>query len=351
MPTASAKAGRLPCSATADSQPPFWKIGKGTSMPESPAALSCVFLMSLCQCLPAAAQHSQQYYGLTPSQMQPQYNAGPGLTSPPAASRLPTSGHFGPGGSALFGESLPEHHERRVRLSEFNIYPTFSFLGHQTGYYNEFEFASHTDFGDIEMENRTVLNVADLPDSIQLGPTNPDFGTPSIGIRGNGFGDVLSGFFFSRKHRNSRSHLGIGPVITFPSATNPILGSGQWTIGPGAHFSTEVGRLTTGFFIWQSWGLTDDPGKKRINQLFGKPFLIYELSPKWNLVYIPLGLSHSWKSPAGDDWTVPLGGGIRRLFKIRDQKMGFQFQAFDYVARKPKDPEWELRMTIEFLFD
>ena len=88
-----------------------------------------------------------------------------------------------------------------------------------------------------------------------------------------------------------------------------------------------------------------------MNQLFGKPFIIYEMTAKWNLVYIPLGMSHSWDSPSGDNWTVPIGGGVRRLFEIHGQKMGLQFQAFDYVARKPKDPEWELRATIEFLFD
>ena len=123
------------------------------------------------------------------------------------------------------------------------------------------------------------------------------------------------------------------------------------TVGPGAHFSTEKGRLTTGFFIWQSWGFGGSASDKRVNQLFGKPFVLYELNEKWNLVYIPLGMSHSWKAKKGDDWTVPLGGGLRRLFEIRDQKMGFQAQAFDYVARKPKDPEWELRFTIEFLFE
>ena len=244
-----------------------------------------------------------------------------------------------------------EEHESRFKLNEFVIYPTFSYLGDDVGNYCEFEFASTTHLGHWEMENRTVLNVADLPGTINLGPTNPGTTPPSIGVRASGFGDVLSGFFFSRGGSHTQSHLGIGPVITLSTASDGLLGSGQFTIGPGAHYSTEIGRLTTGFFVWQSWGLTNDPTKKRVNQLFGKPFLIYELSRKWNLVYIPLGLSHSWKASSGDDWTVPIGGGIRRLFKIRDKKMGLQFQAFDYVARKPKDPEWELRVTIEFLFD
>jgi hypothetical protein len=250
------------------------------------------------------------------------------------------------------GDCCAHEHGPRFRLTEFNIYPTFSYLRGQSATYNEFEFASHTDLGVLEMENRTVLNVADLPSTIKLGPTNPGDLPATVGVRGNGFGDILSGFFFSLPGAHEqKTHLGIGPVLTFPTASNPILGSEQYTAGPGVHFSTEVDRLTAGFFLWQSWGFGETAGQKKVNQLFGKPFLIYEVSEKWNLVYVPLGMSHSWDAPSGDNWTVPIGGGVRRLFEIRGQKMGLQFQAFDYVARKSKDPEWELRATIEFLFD
>jgi hypothetical protein len=244
----------------------------------------------------------------------------------------------------------PVHDDRslRFRLTEFNIYPTFSYRGSQSATYNEFEFASHTDWGGWKMENRTVLNVADLPPTIKLGPTNPPFPDGSVG-RASGFGDILSGFFFSPESE-SKTHLGIGPVFTFASATDPGLGSEQYTVGPGAHFSTERGRLTAGFFLWQSWKFAGSDSQKRVNQLFGKPFFLYELNQRWNLIYIPLGLSHSWEAKSGEDWTVPLGGGLRRLFYLGDQKMGFQTQVFDYVARKPADPEWEVRMTIEFLF-
>jgi hypothetical protein len=243
-----------------------------------------------------------------------------------------------------------EQVEPRFKLTEFNIYPTFSFLKDQVGNYTEFEFASKTQLGPFELENRTVMNVADLPGTIKLGAANPNDGSTSANVRGNGFGDTLSGFFFSRKARKN-FYLAVGPVVTAPTASNELLGSDQWTIGPGAHFSKEIGRWSTGFFVWQSWGLTNDPSKKAVNQLFGKPYFIYKMTEKWNLIYIPLGLSHSWKSPAGDDWTIPVGGGVRRLFKIHDQKMGLQFQAFDYVATKKTDPEWELRFTIEFMFD
>jgi len=129
------------------------------------------------------------------------------------------------------------------------------------------------------MENRTVLNVADLPSTIRLGPTNPSNPNGEVG-RASGFGDILSGFFFSRESEGT-THFGIGPVFTFPSATDPILGSDQYTVGPGAHYSTERGRLTAGFFLWQSWKFAGSDSQKRINQLFGKPFFLYELNENW----------------------------------------------------------------------
>ena len=68
----------------------------------------------------------------------------------------------------------------RFKLTEFNIYPTFSYLDDKAASYNEFEFASITDLGWLEMENRTVMNVTDLPSTIKLGPTNPDQGSRQV---------------------------------------------------------------------------------------------------------------------------------------------------------------------------
>ncbi len=247
-------------------------------------------------------------------------------------------------------EKHSERKERFFRLAEVNIYPTFSYRDELSATYNEFEFTSYTHLGPIEMENRTILNVADLPSGIVVGPTNFGDEPTTVGTRASGFGDVLSGFFFSRRVEDRNWHLGVGPVFTFPSAVSPILGNSKYTVGPGVHFSAEWEKLTAGFFLWQSWSFAGDPAAKEVNSLFGKPFFIYELSDKWHLVYIPLGLSYSWESP-GSKTTIPIGGGIRRLFQVGEHQIGFQAQAFDYVARKSSDPEWELRFTIEFLIN
>ena len=101
----------------------------------------------------------------------------------------------------------PHREPSRFQLTEFNIYPTFSYLRDQSATYTEFEFASRTDLGVLEMENRTVLNVADLPSTIKLGPTNPSAQPlgPPAGARANGFATSYRGSFSrAPDHTSSR---------------------------------------------------------------------------------------------------------------------------------------------------
>jgi hypothetical protein len=134
--------------------------------------------------------------------------------------------------------------------------------------------------------------------------------------------------------------------VTFP----PAHGLSLWVINVDFKGATgrcdEKGRLDHVMLI----SMFQPVPSRRLTTNLNMPRTPIGAAGKWNLIYIFLGLSHSWEAKSGEDWTVPLGGGLRRLFYLGEQKMGFQTQVFDYVARKPADPEWEVRMTIEFLF-
>ena len=158
------------------------------------------------------------------------------------------------------------------------------------------------------------------PSTIKLGPTNPGDLPTTIGVRGNGFGDILSGFFFSLPGAHERkTHLGVGPVLTFPTASNPILGSEQYTAGPGVHFSTEIESThRRAFFCGSHGALEKPPARRRSISYSANRFLSTRSTEKWNLVYIPLGMSHSWDAPSGDNWTVP--SRWRREKAIRDSR-------------------------------
>ncbi|WP_201835959.1 hypothetical protein [Microvirga zambiensis] len=49
-------------------------------------------------------------------------------------------------------------------------------------------------------------------------------------------------------------------------------------------------------------------------------------------------------------WTVPVGGGFGRVFKIGKQPVNAQLGAY-YNAIRPSDgPDWQLRAQVQLLF-
>ncbi len=62
-------------------------------------------------------------------------------------------------------------------------------------------------------------------------------------------------------------------------------------------------------------------------------------------------LTANWKADkAGDVWTVPLGGGVEKLFRVGTQPINVQLTAYGNVAKPEFGPDWQLRFQIQFLF-
>ena len=49
-------------------------------------------------------------------------------------------------------------------------------------------------------------------------------------------------------------------------------------------------------------------------------------------------------------WTVPVGGGFGRVFRVGDQPVNAQIQAFYNVERPTGASDWQLRTSIALLF-
>ncbi len=49
-------------------------------------------------------------------------------------------------------------------------------------------------------------------------------------------------------------------------------------------------------------------------------------------------------------WSVPIGGGVGKVFTAAGQAINAQLQGFDFVERVRGDPHWEIRFQVQFLF-
>lgn len=80
-----------------------------------------------------------------------------------------------------------------------------------------------------------------------------------------------------------------------------------------------------------------------------QPFINYNLPGGWYLTSSPI-ITADWKAPGGDQWTVPLGGGGGRTFKIGKQAFNAYVQAFGNVVRPDDAGDWTLRVQVSLLF-
>jgi hypothetical protein len=187
----------------------------------------------------------------------------------------------------------------------------------------------------------------------------PTHGGAVPSTTGTGFGDFNPTFFLSPA-KPGELIWGIGPTLTLPTATDRNLGAGQFSIGLAGVVLTMQGHWVFGALMNNQWSVAGW-GDKPVNSMLLQPFINYNLPDGWYLTSAPI-LTADWKADkAGDVWTVPLGGGVGKLFRLGQilpleghplakLPINTQLAAYGNVATPEFGPKWQLRLQIQFLF-
>ncbi len=144
---------------------------------------------------------------------------------------------------------------------------------------------------------------------------------------------------------------GIGPIFSFPTATDDILGTGKWSIGPSIVLLTMPSPWVLGVLVNNVWSVAGDEERGDINQMLIQYFINYNLPGGWYITSAPI-ITANWEAESGDQWLVPFGGGLGKIFRIGSQPMNGQLSAY-YNAIHPDNlpyPEWTLRAQLQFMF-
>ena len=135
--------------------------------------------------------------------------------------------------------------------------------------------------------------------------TRPD---PSGGYN-TGIGDINLFDIFLLSQGDMQ--LGVGPLVTMPSATDPSLGTGKWQAGLAAvAVSATKARLLGALIQWQH-SFAGQSGRPTVQSLTAQPFGIFNFADGWYVrstgiwtfdlqhgtYYIPVGLGggKAWK--------------------------------------------------------
>ncbi len=174
-----------------------------------------------------------------------------------------------------------------------------------------------------------------------------------------GLGDINPTFFFSPA-KSGELIWGVGPTFTLPTATDSLIGSGKFSMGPAAVALTIQGHWVVGALANNQWSVAGW-GKDNVNSFRLQPFVNYNLPDHWYLVSAPIMTANWAAAKAGDVWTVPLGGGVGKLFRLGEilpleghaiakLPINTQLQAFGNVHRPEFGSEWQLRFQVQLLF-
>ena len=190
------------------------------------------------------------------------------------------------------------------------------------------------DMGDYNIITRTIIPVVSNP-SVLTGQDRVD-----------GIGDTVFTAFVSPKDSGDITW-GVGPAILLPTASNDVLGQDTWGAGISAVALAMPGKWVLGGLISNLWSVGSGAD---INLLTVQPFINYNLDDGWYLVTAPI-ITANWEADSNNRWTVPLGGGFGKIFKIGNQPINAQLSLYNNIETPDNfGSEWQVRTQIQFMF-
>ena len=199
--------------------------------------------------------------------------------------------------------------------------------------------------GDWNLVNRAIIPLIDSPGEVAGTPGIPN---PIEGDGSTGLGDINYSLFFSPV-KYEKAIWGIGPSISIPTATSDQLGSEKWSAGPTAVVLFQPKWGTFGMLGRHLWSFAGESDRDNVNQSLFEPFINYNLPKGWYLISDIIIIAN-WEADSNNTWTVPLGGGVGKLFKIGNQAINARTEAYYNVEKPNNAPDWQWGFTIQFLF-
>lgn len=189
---------------------------------------------------------------------------------------------------------------------------------------------------DWNLISRTILPVIDQDD------------VPFDGAGESGIGDVVQSFFFSPAERSERGWIfGAGPVFLFPTASDEMLGTEQWGIGPTVLGLRQVGPWTYGALLNHIESFAGEDDRSDVSTTLVQPFVSYITDTKTTFS-LNAESSYNWET---DQWSIPLGFNVSQLFKFGKYPVQAGIGARYWADSPDLGPDgWGFRFSLTYLF-
>lgn len=160
-------------------------------------------------------------------------------------------------------------------------------------------------------------------------------------------GDIAIDIGYGSTNENGRFSMA-SLAMVFPTSEDGSGSRNQWLIGPEFAYGKMSERGLLGF---RAKHLTDiagegaqELGKLTTNETTLQLLLAYSLGNGWQIESNPIFL-YDWEAVSGNEWVVPIGGGISKTFRAGRRPMKLAVELQHYVVTPDRfGPEWMLQV-------
>ena len=142
---------------------------------------------------------------------------------------------------------------------------------------------------------------------------------------------------------------GGGIALGLPTASNEFLGSEKWSAGPSFVVLVQPKGWTIGALAQNTWSYAGADDRADVNFFFSQVFATKNLENGWYVNSAPI-ITANWEAPSGEQWTVPLGAGFGKLFRLGKLPINAQAGYYYNVVAPEFGADSQFRFQIVLLF-
>ncbi len=200
--------------------------------------------------------------------------------------------------------------------------------------------------GSVTLINRFILPYVGI-DVTGVSQSWGNIEIPPISSKGSGLGNFSYQGFLTPSSPGDIIW-GVGAALEFPTNTDG-LGSDRWSAGPSLLILTMPGNWVVGALLQNIWSYAGPSDQPTINKLTFQYFINYNMGNGWYLTSTPI-MTADWEQASGNQWTVPVGGGLGKLTRFGKQPVDFKLQAFSNIEKPEGGADWSMMFAVKFLF-
>jgi hypothetical protein len=134
----------------------------------------------------------------------------------------------------------------------------------------------------------------------------------------SGLGDITQSFFFSP--RETRKIIwAAGPALLIPTATDDLLGTEKFGVGPTFLALRQQNAWTYGALTNHLWSVAGDDDRADVNSTFIQPFVAYNTRDAWTYT-VNAEMSYDW---SGNAWSIPIHFTVSKLVRFGRHPVSF----------------------------